>query len=250
MKLKKKAKKKKRRLTNPITEKYKNQELGSSSEHIERLNHKHAEFRNLNPYLVLQLDTDATIDDIKMRYRRLSALCHPDKNLADGNRARCAFEAIKTAYQQLNDPKLRDRTILVIEGARQRALRAYDALKLKNPLVEPPDLDKHIMKTFAENEMRRRDVEEHKRAHAARERAQEEERKKVEQEDKLFEEQWNADQRRNTRMDFWQQFQEDESRAGNQKRIRSAKNFKQQQKVDHKPKYGQVDLQSWRREWK
>ena len=37
-------------------------------------------YRNLNPYEVLQVDPDATLDDVKKKYRRLSILVHPDKN--------------------------------------------------------------------------------------------------------------------------------------------------------------------------
>ena len=37
-------------------------------------------YRNLNPYEVLQVDPDASLDDVKKKYRRLSILVHPDKN--------------------------------------------------------------------------------------------------------------------------------------------------------------------------
>jgi len=240
----------KKRAANPITEKYRTQALGKARDHVERLTEKHAEFKNLNPYLVLQLDVDATPDDIKMRYRKLSALCHPDKNVGDDqDRAREAFEAIKTAYQALTDPKTRDRTILVIDAARDKARQEHARLKAKG--VDAPDVDpeKEVMKTFARNEMKRRDVEEHKRAQAARERAQEDEAKKKEADEHKFEEQWNQDARRATRIDFWSQFQDDR-RYGAQKRLRTAKNFKQETKVEHKPKYGQADIESWKKEWK
>lgn len=49
------------------TEKYTNQDLGDARAQIERLTQHNYEFRNLNPYYVLQLGTDATPEDIKYR---------------------------------------------------------------------------------------------------------------------------------------------------------------------------------------
>jgi len=211
---------------------------------------KHSEFRNLNPYAVLKLDIDATVDDVKMRYRKLSALCHPDKNLGDQERARVAFEALKTAHQTLLDPKLRDRTILVVQGARDRARQSFTQSNVTTS--EEEFTEKEVMKTFAQNEMKRRDVEEHKRVYAAREKAQQDLEKKKVEEEKKFEHEWNEDDRRNARINFWQQFQDDAERAGAQKRLRTAKNFKQQQasSLGAKPKYGDVQLEAWRKDWK
>jgi len=243
----------KKALTNPVTEKYRTQALGTAKENVQRLAAKHYDFRNLNPYLVLKLDVDATIDDVKIRYRKLSALCHPDKNLDDPENARIAFEAVKAAHQTLTEPKLRDRSILVIQGARDRAKAAYHQQQPHpgQQLVTLEEFcDKEILKTFAQNEMKRRDVEEHKRVNAARDMAQQAEEKKKQHDERVFEEAWNDDERRNARIDFWQQFQDDSSRAGAQKRIRTAKNFKQQEKLEKKPKYGNVHLETWRKEWK
>lgn len=236
-----------KRATRPINDKYAKQDLGSASFNIERLTEKFAEFKNLNPYVVLALDTDATVDDIKMRYRKLSALCHPDKNLDKPEEARAAFEAVKTAYQHLTDDKVRDRTILVIQGARERAKLQHQndsSVQLEQVMA------KEVMKTFAQNEMKRRDVEEHKRVQAARERQQADEEKKKEDDEKQFEQQWNQDDRRNTRVEFWQRFQDDTDRSGNQKRIRTARNFKMQQQEHKKAKYGQVELETWKKDWK
>ncbi|KAJ8604520.1 hypothetical protein CTAYLR_000940 [Chrysophaeum taylorii] len=234
-----------KRAKSGIQDKYATQDLGTAAAHLERLTHKHAEFKNLNPFWVLRLDTDASPDDVKMRYRKLSALCHPDKNAGD-DRARPAFEAVKTAYQTLLDEKKRDRAILVVQGARERA-------KLKasgNDDDLAAAMDREIMKTFAQNEMKRRDVEEHKRAAAARERMQEAEAKKKEEEETELESRWNQDDRRAQRIDFWQQFQDDAHRAGAQKRLRTAKNFKPQTHNPTKTKHGEVKLETWRKDWK
>ena len=243
--------KEKKQQTNPVTEKYRTQHLGTAAENISRLTQRFSEFRNLNPFRVLKLDIDATIDDVKIRYRKLSALCHPDKNLDDTQNARHAFETIKNAYQILVDPKLRDRTILVVQGARDRAKANYSSQSSSQEEESFDDFqDREVMKTFAQNEMKRRDVEEHKRVHAAREQAHEAAAKKKIDDDQQFEDQWNDDGRRNSRIDFWQQFQDDDTRAKAQKRLRTAKNFKQQSQDTNKPKFGDVEIESWRKEWK
>ena len=66
---------------------------GTSEEQIERLLQSNYAWKNLNPYEVLQLDVDATEEDIKLRYRKLSTLVHPDKCL-HLEQAREAFEEV------------------------------------------------------------------------------------------------------------------------------------------------------------
>lgn len=48
---------------------------------IDRLLRPGSTYFNLNPFEVLQVDPDASLDDIKKKYRRLSILVHPDKNM-------------------------------------------------------------------------------------------------------------------------------------------------------------------------
>ena len=48
-------------------EKYSNQDLGSGPDQVRRLTAPNYQFKNLNPYVVLQLDIDATDEDIKNR---------------------------------------------------------------------------------------------------------------------------------------------------------------------------------------
>jgi DnaJ family protein C protein 8 len=66
---------------------------GTSQEQIDRVLQVNYQWKNLNPYDVLQLDIDATEEDIKLRYRKLSTLVHPDKCLTIDN-AREAFEEV------------------------------------------------------------------------------------------------------------------------------------------------------------
>lgn len=48
---------------------------------LDRLLRPGSTYFNLNPYEVLQVEADATVDEIKKKYRRLSILVHPDKNM-------------------------------------------------------------------------------------------------------------------------------------------------------------------------
>lgn len=84
--------------------KYANQDLGDAESQFQRLTQKNYEWRNLNPYYVLQLGIDATDEDIKQRYKNLSRKVHPDKLLGKEN-AREAFEQVqgqRTIPEQLN----------------------------------------------------------------------------------------------------------------------------------------------------
>jgi len=59
---------------------------------IDRLLRPGSTYLNLNPFEVLQVDPDSTIDELKTKYKRLSILVHPDKNMDDRERAQTAFE--------------------------------------------------------------------------------------------------------------------------------------------------------------
>lgn len=245
----------KKQASNPTTKKYVEQKLGTAAENLARLTPAHATFKNLNPFRVLMLDTDATPDDIKMRYRKLSALCHPDKN-GGAEEARVAFEFVKDAHETLADPKKRDRAALVVEGAKDRCreLRAFELTKdgVEESSLPPLEeaLEREVMKTFAQNEMKRRDVVDHQRTSAARERTQADAADAKAASEKTFEKQWNADDRRADRVDFWQSFQDDAARSKNVKRQRAAVNFKAEATVEKKPKYGQSHMESWKKDWK
>jgi hypothetical protein len=107
---------------NLINEKYANQELGTSNELAERLMQPNHQWRNLNPYYVLMLDVDATEEDIKQRYRKLSTRVHPDK-LRGRDDAREVFEYVKKAYHTLCDEKQRDITVLNIKHVKDEYMK-------------------------------------------------------------------------------------------------------------------------------
>lgn len=80
-----------------LTEKYTNQDLGDGKAQCERLMSKHHEWKNLNPYAVMQLGIDATEEDIKYRYKKLSLKVHPDR-LREVENAREAFEQVTVSF--------------------------------------------------------------------------------------------------------------------------------------------------------
>ena len=75
-----------------ITEKYANQELENGRAQYARLLASHYQWRNLNPYSVFLLGTDAT-EDIRYRYKKLSLKVHPDR-LRDVEDPNAAFEQV------------------------------------------------------------------------------------------------------------------------------------------------------------
>ncbi len=53
------------------------------------------------------IEPNLSMDEVRRRYRRLSILVHPDKNPEDRDRAQAAFDAVKKAYEVLEDEKTR-----------------------------------------------------------------------------------------------------------------------------------------------
>jgi len=229
-----------------LTSKYQEQDLGTSEEQISRLLQPYYEWRNLNPYDVLMLDVDATEEDIRQRYRKLSSLVHPDKSRNE--RAREAFEEVKKAYQQLNDEDRKRMILLTIESIREQ----FEKEKKKKAAVHNAQLNQNpneertfIQKKFAEIEMRRRNTEKHQRAHQKREREEEEKIKEEQLSSQKFEKEWSDDKRRTDRVGNWRDFQTD----GKNKKMKM-QNWNQEERKADKQKYGQVELESWKKNWK
>ncbi|KAH9923294.1 DnaJ domain-containing protein, partial [Fomitopsis serialis] len=74
-----------------------------------------------SPYEILDLQQDASADDIKKKYRQLSLFIHPDKN--PHARAPDAFELLKQAESQLSDKPKREEIDAVLNQARIMLLK-------------------------------------------------------------------------------------------------------------------------------
>lgn len=207
----------------------------TSATQIDRLLRKGSTYFNLNPFEVLQVEPDATVEQIKKKYRSLSFLVHPDKNQNDPNRAQQAFEIVNKAWKILENDITRKRCLDVYEEAKDRTdhMIAEKKKKLKkdNKDTAIPEDDtgkyKHaiyvmVMKLFADMERRRqqldaKDQEERKRKREAE--IEEEERKKMEKE-------WqkNFEESRQSRVDSWHSFQSGKTKKAKKQKIMTSFN--------------------------
>lgn len=92
----------------------------TSEQQITRLLRPGSTYFNLNPFEVLQVEPDSTIEQIKKRYRSLSFLVHPDKNQDNKERAQLAFESVNKAWKILECEATRKRCLDIYEEAKDR----------------------------------------------------------------------------------------------------------------------------------
>eukprot|EP00611_Tribonema_gayanum_P010729 TRINITY_DN2080_c0_g2_i3.p1 TRINITY_DN2080_c0_g2~~TRINITY_DN2080_c0_g2_i3.p1 ORF type:complete len:484 (-),score=203.12 TRINITY_DN2080_c0_g2_i3:489-1895(-) len=239
-----------------LKDKYTAQDMGTPEQQINRLVGPNFKWKNLNPYEVLMLDTDATVEDIKQRYRKLSTLVHPDKRL-DMPLARDAFEEVKQAYQQLIDDDRRKLAVATIEAVRLRVAKERARLVAKGGLTpqaleaQHSSADAHarkaVMKEFASIEMRRREIEEHKQAQKKRERSQEDEEQAKLKKTFAREKEWNEEEGRDKRMGNWRDF------AKTGKAPKKAKMWKEEERAPPpggRQKFAVEDANSYKKAWK
>eukprot|EP00606_Chrysophyceae_sp_TOSAG23-5_P000930 GSChrysophyteH2.ASY1.ANO1.1287.1 assembled CDS len=201
---KKEAEEKRSTKKGEYNEKYLQQELGTGMEQYTRLTAKNYEFRNLNPFTVLQLGTDATEEDIKQRYRKLSSRVHPDK-LRGVDNARVAFEQVNAAYRRLQDEGQRNVLVKNIETIRADIKRTYKA-ETSNGVSLEECCVKGTMKHFADVEMARRRSEQLQRSYLAREKQQAQDEKDQMRHEAEQEKTWVANGRAEKRQSNWQDF--------------------------------------------
>ncbi|GLG94795.1 hypothetical protein R5R35_014822 [Gryllus longicercus] len=192
---------------------------------IDRLLRPGSTYFNLNPYEVLQIDSDATLEEVKKKYKRLSILVHPDKNPDDPERSQQAFEIINKAWKTLENEETRTKCLDVIEEAKARTdqMIAEKRKKLKKEGKDSrideddPGNYKHAiyvmtMKLFADMERKRRELEQRDIEERKRKREQE-----IEEEEKAnIEKEWqkNFEESRQNRVNSWKAFQAGSSGSG------------------------------------
>ncbi|XP_066524624.1 dnaJ homolog subfamily C member 8 [Hoplias malabaricus] len=190
----------------------------TSKQQIDRLLRPGASYFNLNPFEVLQIDPEATDEELKKRFRQLSILVHPDKNQDDADRAQQAFEAVDKAYKLLLDAEQKKRAVDVIHAGKEYVEHMMSQKKKqlkkegKNLVIEEDDPEvfrqavyKQTMKLFAELEIKRKEREA-KEMHE-RKRQREEEIETQERAKREREWQKNFEETRDGRVDSWRTFQ-------------------------------------------
>uniref|UniRef100_A0A1A8FQU6 DnaJ homolog subfamily C member 8 n=1 Tax=Nothobranchius korthausae TaxID=1143690 RepID=A0A1A8FQU6_9TELE len=190
----------------------------TSKQQIDRLLRPGSSYFNLNPFEVLQIDPEATDDELKKRFRALSILVHPDKNQDDPDRAQKAFEVVDKSYKLLLEPEQKKRAVDVIQAGKEYVEHMVKQKKKqlkkdgKSQDVEEDDPEvfrqavyKQTMKLFAELEIKRKEREA-KDMHE-RKRAREEEIETAEKAKRDREWQKNFEESRDGRVDSWRTFQ-------------------------------------------
>ena len=208
------------------------QTLGTTQQQIDRLLQPLYEYRNLNPYFVLQLKASiATNDDISRRYKALSLLLHPDKNRskleteAERDRAQLAYDQVQKAKIMLLADEDRKKHIvsLVEEGMKigkskwKQQQQGGNKKKNNNKNGEPPPpptetttlesiQEKEVMRIFAQIEARRKYIEENERKFGQREQQQQDEQEDKERRERKFDKQWKNKDRVDKRVGNWRDF--------------------------------------------
>uniref|UniRef100_A0A1B6DKK4 J domain-containing protein n=1 Tax=Clastoptera arizonana TaxID=38151 RepID=A0A1B6DKK4_9HEMI len=185
---------------------------------IDRLLRPGSTYFNLNPYEVLQIDPETSLEEVKKKYKRLSILVHPDKNQDDSDRAQQAFEIINKAWKTLENEETRHKCLEIIEEAKERTNHMIKEKKKKQKKdgkesqieEDDPQAYRHAvyvmtMKLFADLERRRRDLEIRDTEERKRKREQE-----IEEEEKAkMQKEWqkNFEESRQNRVNSWKAFQ-------------------------------------------
>lgn len=211
------------------------QDLGEGDAQAERLTGKFSEWYNLNPFDVLCLPHSCSEEDIKGRYRRISALVHPDK--CSHERASDAFQEVKRAYDALLDPNRRrlaagliHNTIKEVKKNRKKrgaasatgaplaapgtrgsaaasSAAAQPAVHLE---TEDEEIMREVRKAFADVEQRRRNYENRVKVQAEREAEAAADELQSQSEQAKADQEWAKG--RDTRKVAWEQFAGDGKR--------------------------------------
>ncbi|KAI0661725.1 DnaJ domain-containing protein [Cubamyces menziesii] len=176
----------------------------------------------LNPYEILDIDQDATTEEIKKKYRQLSLFIHPDKT--SHPRAPDAFDLLKKAESDLSDKTKREELDAVISQARAILLKAQnlplntrdDDVRLKE--LTPPWRQQFLAKAkelLIDEEVRRRKAVKMNLANEGLEARKKEE--EVNAKKRKAEEEARWEETREQRVESWRSF------ANNSKKKKKSK---------------------------
>eukprot|EP00195_Chlamydomonas_chlamydogama_P010477 CAMPEP_0202899082 /NCGR_PEP_ID=MMETSP1392-20130828/7414_1 /ASSEMBLY_ACC=CAM_ASM_000868 /TAXON_ID=225041 /ORGANISM="Chlamydomonas chlamydogama, Strain SAG 11-48b" /LENGTH=328 /DNA_ID=CAMNT_0049585175 /DNA_START=45 /DNA_END=1032 /DNA_ORIENTATION=+ len=179
----------------------------------------------LNPFERLNLRFDATIEDVKRQYRKLSLMVHPDK--CKHPQASAAFDILGEAQKQLNNEERRAHLIGILDIAREDVRKERKKQTKHDSLVRVASMlneagregveaaweqsdefhDKWKMKAreyLAQTEWRKRKITKRLKDETSRVEAQEKEDKEKRQ--KLREDHKNWEANREARVNTWRDF--------------------------------------------
>jgi len=111
---------------------------------IARLTKPGAKYMNLNPWRVMELDHTASDSDVKKAYKKMSLLCHPDRNRDNVELAQTAFDALKKANEILMDTKRKEECLGVLQEAQERVSRHL--IKEKEKAAKQAKIEKRDIK--------------------------------------------------------------------------------------------------------
>ncbi len=112
-----------------------------------------AEKGNRDLYAVLELEPDATLDDIRRAFRAMAAKHHPDRHPGEANAA-LRFKQINAAYQVLSDPERRFQYDQLTAPVEDMAVEDMAALARRPPA--PEEATRHQGPVTRKRRVRRR----------------------------------------------------------------------------------------------
>ncbi|PIO77280.1 DnaJ domain protein [Teladorsagia circumcincta] len=168
--------------------------------------------------MVLQIEPDSDIELAKKKFKKLSLLIHPDKNPDDRDRADQAFDIIKKAMKQIENPlelnrckdcytEARARLAIVMSEKRRKAKKENGTNEIEedDPEVYKKQLWITVTKVFADREKKRKMLEE--RANEEKRRAAETIQQAAEKRKLAEEFAKNYEESRDERSGSWRNFQ-------------------------------------------
>ncbi|XP_075257962.1 dnaJ homolog subfamily C member 8-like [Convolutriloba macropyga] len=184
---------------------------------IHRLTRTGSSYFNLNPFEVLDVDVDTPMETIRTRYKKLSIIVHPDKNMNDRERAQKAFDAIKKALEQLENEEVRASCIQLINDCKEKVNTEVEATRRKqkkegrapnvpedDPAVFKDRVRKACLKAFADTELRKRKAEDLYAKEQKRQTEEEQKETEIAKKQKEWNEKWEKG--RDERFDSWNSF--------------------------------------------
>ncbi|ETN75130.1 hypothetical protein RB195_006630 [Necator americanus] len=190
----------------------------TSQQQLDRLLRPGSTYLNLNPFEVLQIDPDTDIEVAKKKFKKLSLLIHPDKNPDDRDRADQAFDIIKKAMKQIENPlelnrckdcytEARARLSIVMSEKRRKVKKETGSNEIEedDPEVYKKQLWITVTKVFADREKKRKMLED--RANEEKRRAAETIQQAAEKRKLAEEFAKNYEESRDERSGSWRNFQ-------------------------------------------